>query len=159
MSQADRGKNFGQTRDLRVDSSPTARAYLRFDVALQSDQVQHVSLLIYSRTRSRKGYQVRLVNEYWRERRINFLNAPQLVPGFVASSGPLRAGSWKAVDVTSLVHQSAKSISFALTTASANVVDLASRETRLHGPRLVVETQQNDTTRSTTTSTQGTPGP
>lgn len=151
VSEASRTQNFGHARELKVDSSPTFRAYVLFKVDLRSIDVKQVSLLLYSRTRSRAGYQVRLVGERWRERRITFANAPELSPGFVPS-GPLRAGAWKAVDVTSLVSGDEKGISFALTTVSPKGAEFASRETGLHGPRLVVERQSNATTQSTTTN-------
>ncbi len=153
VSESDRTKNFGRMRDLLVDASPRVRTYVRFNVDLSSDQIQHVSLLLYSRSRSRIGYQIRLVNGGWRERQINYANAPPLSARYVAS-GSVRARAWKAVDVTLLVAGE-NGVSFALTTPSANGAEFASRETGLHGPRLVVETQQNDTTRSTTTTTQG----
>lgn len=153
VSQASRAQNFGHARDLKVDSSPTFRTYVTFDVDLSSEDVQHVSLLLYSRTRSRVGYQIRLIGERWRERRITFANAPDLPSSFMAS-GPLRAGAWKAVDVTALVAGEEKRVSFALTTVSTKGAAFASRETGLHGPRLIVERQRNSTTGSTTTSTE-----
>ena len=151
VSAVNRTENFGRARDLKVGSSPTLRSYVLFDVDLSGNDVQQVSLLLYSRTRSRAGYQVRLVSERWRERRITFANAPGASPSFVPS-GPLQAGAWKAVDVTSLVSGDERHISFALTTASAKAAGSASRETGLHGPRLVVERQESETTSSTTTT-------
>lgn len=145
MSEASRGENFGHTRALVVDASPTVRSYLRFKADLNSGDVRQVTLLLYSRNVSRVGYQVRIVRTSWREGGITYTNAPRLSPTFVAS-GPLRANAWKAVDVTSLASGSESVVSFALTTASAKRVEFASRETGLHGPRLVVETQNNDTT-------------
>jgi hypothetical protein len=153
VSEANRTQNFGTARKLKVDSSPTVRTYVIFDVDLRSEEVQQVSLLLYSRTRSRVGYQVRLIGERWRERRITFANAPALSPDFVAS-GPVRARAWKAVDVTSLLSGDERYVGFALTTVSMKGIKLASRETGLHGPRLVVELQRSDTTRSTTTNTE-----
>jgi hypothetical protein len=153
VSQASRSQNFGNTRDLKVDSSPTFRTYVTFDVDLRWDDVQHVSLLLYSRTRSQTGYQVRLVGQRWRERRITFANAPAAGPGMVAS-GSVRARAWKAVDVTSLVIGEDKRVSFVLTTVSPKGAEFASRETGLHGPRLVVERQGSSTTGSTATSTE-----
>jgi hypothetical protein len=150
VSAIDRTHNFGHARELKVGSAPTLRSYVLFDVDLRSIEVQQVSLLLYSRTRSQAGYQVRLVGERWRERRITFANAPGASPNFVLS-GPVRAEAWKAVDVTSLVSGTERRISFALTTASAKGAAFASRETGLHGPRLVVERQEDATTTSTTT--------
>jgi hypothetical protein len=143
VSGADLARNFGRARDLRVDASPTFRAFIRFKADVKSGDVERVNLLLYSQSRSRVGYQVRLVEERWRERKITFLNAPLLSRTFLLS-GPLKAGSWKAVDVTSLVEDASGDddyVNFALTTRSPKAVELASRETGLHGPRLVVERQ------------------
>ena len=147
VSGANMNKNFGAAPALRVDASPTFRAFVRFNVDLGSGDFERVSLLLYSRSRSSRGYQVRLVEEPWRERKITFLNAPSLSPSFVLS-GPLKARSWKAVDVTSIVEEASSGeddyVSFALTTRSQNAVELASRETGFHGPRLVVERMGGD---------------
>ena len=153
VSEASRTQNFGHARRLKVDSSPAVRTYVTFNVDLSSDDVEHVSLLLYSRNRSRIGYRVRLVAERWRERRITFANAPALLREFV-TSGPLRAGAWKAVDVTSLVAGEEERVSLALTTVSTKDAEFASRETGLHGPRLIVMRRLDETTGSTTTSTQ-----
>ena len=141
VSGASMNKNFGAAPDLRVDASPTFRAFVRFNADVRSGNVRRVSLLLYSRSRSRRGYQVRLVEGPWLERRITFLNAPSLSPMFILS-GPVKARSWKAVDVTSIVDAASGGndyVSFALTTRSPNALELASRETGLHGPHLVVE--------------------
>jgi hypothetical protein len=156
VSATSRTKNFGHQRDLLVDASPPFRAYVRFNVDLSSSDIQHVSLLLYSRTGSQIGYQVRLVSGKWQERRINFENAPRASSRFVPS-GPLRAHSWKAVDVTALVLGESSGVNVALTTLSSNGASFASRETGLHGPRLVVESKQNNTTGSTTTGAQMSP--
>jgi hypothetical protein len=145
VSGAMRQKNFGRMQQLRVDAAPRVRAYMRFNVNVTSGDVQHVSILLWSRTRSKAGYQVRLVEDAWRERGITFANAPVLSPDYVAS-GPLRANAWKAVDVTPLTDMMSgdeTSVSLALTTSSSKGVDLASREAGLHGPRLVVERGQD----------------
>jgi len=141
VSSADTTANFGRIPDLRVDAAPMVRTYLRFDVNVKSGNVRHVSILLWSRKRSRVGYQVRLVEDSWRETQITYRNAPAPSAESVAS-GPLRAHAWKPVDVTSLAEQVSggdDSISLALTTTSTKSVDLASRETGLHGPRLIVE--------------------
>lgn len=144
VSGAQLTKNFGQARDLRIDASPTQRTFLRFKANLSTGDVERVNLLLFSRNRSRLGYQVRLVEGPWRETEITFVNAPSLASDFVLS-GPLKARSWKAVDVTSLVEDryGGNFVSFALTTRSSTAVELASRETGLRGPRLVVERGTN----------------
>lgn len=130
--------NYGKQRSLTVDARPLTRAYLRFNIDLKRGKVSRVNLLLYSRTRSRLGYQVRLVTEYWRERRITYGNAPRVSPRFV-SSGPLRARTWKAVDITSLVEDEDDGVNLALTTVAPAGIVFASRESGLTGPRLVVE--------------------
>jgi hypothetical protein len=155
VSGASRASNFGAARDLRIDASPTFRAFMRFKARVTSDDVERVNLLLYSRTQSRAGYQVRLVEEPWREQRITFLNAPSLSPDFVLS-GPLKARAWKAVDITSLAEELSDGeayISLALTTRSQNAVELASRESGLRGPRLVVERGSSGDGPTTSTST------
>jgi hypothetical protein len=145
VSGANKVKNFGRAPDLRIDASSTFRTFLRFNVNVKSPDVTWVNLMLYSRTRSQAGYQVRLVEETWRERKITFLNAPSLSSEFVLS-GPVKARSWTAVDVTSLLdveRGGGNSVSLALTTRSRRALELASRETGLHGPRLVVERDGN----------------
>jgi hypothetical protein len=141
VSGAKRTTNFGRVEELRVDAAPKMRAYMRFDVNVKSGNVQHVSILLWSRTRSQAGYQVRLVEDTWREGSITFANAPTLSLDYV-SSGPLKAGAWKAVDVKMLTDEVSGGddyVSLALTTTSPKGLGLASRETGLHGPRLIVE--------------------
>jgi hypothetical protein len=154
VSAVNRTQNFGHAHELKVDASPTLRTYVMFDVNLKSGhgRVRQVSLLLYSRTRSQAGYQVRLVSERWRERKITFANAPGASRDFVPS-GPLRARAWQAVDVTDLVSDDHKYVGFVLTTVSPKGFAFASRETGLHGPRLVVEREDDVTTTTSTTGT------
>jgi hypothetical protein len=159
VSGANRQTNFGRVQDLKVDAAPRARAYMRFDVNVKAADVLRVNLLLWSRTKSRVGYQARLAYDSWREGRITFANAPSLSPDYMGS-GPLKAHAWKAVDVTSLTDQVSDgdgSVNLALTTTSSKGLDLASRETGLHAPRLVVERGGRDGDQSTTTTTSTTP--
>lgn len=149
-----RGANFGGFRRLTVDARPLSRAYIRFIVVPQSGTVRRVNLLVYVHTGSRLGYQVRLATRSWNERRITFANAPRVSSRYV-SSGALRAGAWKAVDVTSLVGRVGVNVSFALTTVGSRAIELASRENGLRGPRLVIEREANNGT--TVTLPPGTP--
>lgn len=152
VSAADRTQNFGRARELKAASSPTLRTYIVFNVDLHSGpgSLKQVSLLLYSRTRSQAGYQIRLVAERWRERRITFANAPALPQEFVPS-GPLRANAWHAVDVTSLLTGDERYVGFVLTTYSTRGVTFPSRETKKHGPRIIVQREEDETTSSTTT--------
>jgi hypothetical protein len=154
VSAVNRTQNFGRAHELKVDAAPTLRTYVSFDVDLKSGRgrVKQVSLLLYSQTRSQAGYQVRLVAKRWGERKITFANAPTASRNFVRS-GPLRAKAWQAVDITDLVSDDHKYVSFVLTTVSPKGVDFASRETKRHGPRLVVEREDEVTTSTSTTTT------
>jgi hypothetical protein len=156
VTAANRQENFGRARDLKVDAMPRVRAYMRFDVNVKSGDVQRVNVLLWSRTKSRAGYQVRLAYDSWREGRITFANAPSLSPDYMVS-GPLKAHAWKAVDVTSLTDEvsggGGDSVNLALTTTSSRGLQLASRETGLHAPRLVIERGRGDGDTSTTTTT------
>jgi hypothetical protein len=138
VTAATRAVNYGRFRRLSVDGRPVTRAYVRFVVGGGPGDVRRVNLLLYSHTRSSLGYRVRLALGKWSERGITFANAPRFSSRFVAS-GPLRAGTWKAVDVTSLVGDVEGVTSFALTTVGIRAIQLASRESGLTGPRLVVE--------------------
>jgi hypothetical protein len=156
VSGAKRQTNFGRVEDLKVDGAPRVRTYMRFAADVKSGDVQRVNVLLWSRTTSHAGYQVRLVYDTWRERAITFANAPELSPEYIAS-GPLKAHAWKAVDVTSLTDQVSGGddwVSLALTTSSSKGLDLASRETGLHAPRLVVERGGNNGDQPTTTTSE-----
>ncbi|MEP6910552.1 MAG: DNRLRE domain-containing protein [Actinomycetota bacterium] len=152
VSAVNRTENFGHWRALKVDSAPIVRSYVTFDVDLRFVDVKQVSLLLYSRTRLRPGYQVRLITDRWRESTITYANAPGLPPDDFVASGPLQAKSWKAVNVTSFVTGGERRMSFVLTTVSRKGAAFSSRETGNHGPRLIVESQ--DVTTSGTTSTE-----
>jgi hypothetical protein len=142
--------NYGKQRELTVDARPLMRAYLRFNINLRPGNVTRVNLLLYSHTRLRLGYQVRLVTENWRERLITYRNAPRISSRFV-SSGPLRARAWKAVDITSLVGFEDNNVNLALTTVAPKGIVFASRESGLTGPRLVVERSENGKSTNPTT--------
>lgn len=144
VTAATRGVNFAHNRKLTIDGRPITRTYVRFSLRNINDVVRRVNLLIYTHTSSRLGYQVRLATRSWTEREITFANAPRPSSRFV-SSGPIRAGAWKAVDVTSLVGAIDTQVSFVLTTVGTRAITVASRESGLHGPRLVIEYEETKT--------------
>ena len=144
VTAATRNANFGRVTRLTVDGKPVARSYVRFELENRGGKVRRINLLLYTHTRSRVGYQIRLVSTRWTERRITFENAPRVSRRYV-SSGRVRARAWKAVDVTSLVGGDLDSnVSFALTTAGTRAIEVASRESGLRGPRLVIEREDED---------------
>jgi hypothetical protein len=150
VTAANRRANFAHARRLAVDGRPIARVYVRFRLPNVEAPVRRVSLLAYSHTTSRLGYHVRLATRNWVERTITFANAPRPSSRFV-SSGRLQGGAWKAVDVTSLLGDVDEDASFVLTTVGTRAIELASRESGLHGPRLVIEYEDPRTTSTATT--------
>jgi hypothetical protein len=156
VSASAQDANYGKQRALTVDARPVTRAYLRFEIDLKRGNVTRVNLLLYSRTRSQLGYQVRLATGNWRERRITFDNAPRISPRFV-SSGRLRARAWKAVDITSLVGEDADEVNLALTTVAPAGIVFASRESGMTGPRLIVERDEDRSGKGKNPTTEPSP--
>lgn len=151
VTAARREANFAATPRLTIDGRPVTRVYLRFRLGEVEEPVRRVSLLVYTQSSSRLGYQVRLATRPWSERTITFENSPRPSTRFV-SSGRLRVDAWKAVDVTSLVGSVDQDVSFALTAIGRRAIILASRESGLHGPRLVIEYEDRETTSVSTES-------
>ena len=156
VSASAQNANYGKQRRLTVDARPMTRAYLRFEIDVKKRNVLRVNLLLYSRTRSQLGYQVRLATDTWRERRITFENAPRVSPRYV-SSGRLRARAWKAVDITSLVGEDDDEVNLALTTVAPTGIVFASRESGMKGPRLVVERNADGSGKGTNPTTEPPP--
>jgi acid phosphatase type 7 len=151
VTAARREANFARTPRLTVDGRPVSRVYLRFRLDEVEEPVRRVSLLVYTQSSSRLGYQVRLPTRPWSERTITFDNAPRPSRRFV-SSGRLRVDAWKAVDVTSLVGSLDQDVSFVLTAVGTRAIILASRESGLNGPRLVIEYEGRENDSASTES-------
>jgi pentaxin family protein len=131
--------NYGSTNRLKVSTSPTMSAFLRFEVQGLSAPVSRATLRLYNNSGS-GGYGVRVVSaNNWSEQAITYSNAPQISTPDVASSGTVSSGSWTSLDVTSAVTGNG-TFSFALVAKSGSVA-MMSRETGTkYGPQLVVET-------------------
>lgn len=135
VTAAEPRANFGSARMLRIDGVPMTTTYVRFDLDRLRREPESVTLLLHSNRSTRTPFEVRRVNENdWRERRITFANAPDLSLRY-ASSKPVRAGRWAAVDVTAFARDD--EVSLAITTRSSRGVSFGSRESR-YGPRLAV---------------------
>ncbi|HEU0023678.1 MAG TPA: DNRLRE domain-containing protein [Thermoleophilaceae bacterium] len=151
-----RRTNFGGLSELWADSSPTTRAYLRFQVTGVDSTVSRAQLRVYATAGHATGFQVRKVTSTtWSESSITYSNAPSVSSTVTASSGALTGGSFKTVDVTSLISGNG-TYSLALTTTSSSNLVLASRESGANAPRLTVE--HGDTTAPETTLTGGPSG-
>jgi hypothetical protein len=125
-------RNFGRAKFLRAQSRPVTRSYLRFTLAGIDAPVTRATLRLYARVASR-GFSVRSTSSQWNERSITFAAAPR-PGGVIGRSGPVRAGRWVSVNVTSVVKGNG-TVSLALTGAAK----LASRESGARRPQLVVQ--------------------
>ena len=131
--------NYGTATTLRADATPLVRSYLRFNVQGLSGSVTHVTLRIFTNSSSSAGYEVRNVaDNTWTEGSINHTNAPAM-DGVSATSGAFGTGVWTTVDITSLITGNG-TYNIALTTTSGTAFSLASRESGVNAPQLIVET-------------------
>jgi parallel beta-helix repeat protein len=116
--------NFGTRIYMRTDSSPTLRAYLRFNVQGAGPTAV---LRFFAETGNSIGVDVHTVsNNTWGETSTNFTNAPAVGP-VIASTGPITAGTWQQVNVSSAVTGDGL-VSFALTSTSSTATRFTSRE-------------------------------
>ena len=130
--------NYGTSTGLRVDGSPVARSYLKFDVAGLTRTVRKATLRVYARTAaSSPGVELQPAGSAWGETTLTARNAP--APGAVATrSAAFAAGTWVSLNVTSLVKGNG-TVSFALTTPSSTSRTFAAREDASYRPQLIVE--------------------
>lgn len=115
----------GSALILRTDASPVRNAYISFTVPDGTAPTKAV-LRLYPNNTNPAGVDVYSVADTtWGEASITYANAPAM-GGKVASSGPVMAGQWVEIDVTSAVKAGA--ISLGLRTASGTSISFASRE-------------------------------
>ncbi len=130
VSASDPSTSFGTGPVLRVDSSPVANSYLRFNVAgLAGQKVTQALLKIYANSASTEGLVAKTVSDdNWGETTLNFSNAPAM--GSTLSTSPaVSAGSWVTLDVTSFITKSGM-YSFGVSTPGSTKISLAAREIR-----------------------------
>ena len=106
--------NFGTQPVLLAGASPVRRSYLKFSVPALSGALSKATLRLYATESSATGFAVRSVGNNWSEGTIVNATAPNPSGTVTASSGPLTAGTWVDLNVTSLVRSNA-TINFALT--------------------------------------------
>jgi hypothetical protein len=106
--------NFGTQPVLLAGASPTRRSYLKFSVPQLAASVSKATLRLYATESSATGFAVRSVGNNWSEGTIVSATAPNPSGTITASSGPVTAGTWVDLTVTSLVRSNA-TINFALT--------------------------------------------
>jgi chitodextrinase len=134
----------GSTAEGRVDGDPIRRVFLRFNVTGLTAPVSRATLKLYSRTAHSTGFDVRSVaGTDWSEATLTHDNAPASSATITGSSGSIAAGTWEAIDVTSLVTGNG-AVAFALTTTSVTNLPLAMKESGATlAPQLVVEPSES----------------
>ena len=128
-------RNYGRENELRVDTEPVLRSYLRFDLSGLSGTVVKATLQVLAKDSRSEGFSVHGVSSSsWSERGITYGNAPPVGP-LLVGSGPVTK-TWISVDVTGLVGGNG-ALSLALLGRSTSKIAFTSRETSTP-PRLVV---------------------
>lgn len=146
--------NYGGSTQLRTDSSPQIRSFLRFNVTGLSGPVTSATLRIHARSSLTAGYDVsRVANNTWGEDTINDTNAPN-VGDLLNTSGAVSSGSYTDIDVTGYVINNG-SYSFALTPLSSTNLRLGSREFD-SPPELVLTTDASGNKRPVAKNLTGT---
>jgi uncharacterized repeat protein (TIGR01451 family) len=128
--------NFGTSTSFRTDGSPILNAYLRFNVqgVVPTDSV---TLRVFAETANSLGFAVHSVSDNsWSETELDYINAPSFGPA-VDTAGPVLAGRWSCVDVSSIVPADGP-VSFALTSDSTTATGFSSREGS-DPPELIIE--------------------
>jgi hypothetical protein len=145
--RADRPRTrFGHTRTLRVDSSPLARAYLRFRVPDGVGEVLSATLTLYPLTSSAAGFRVMPgPSRWWKEDGLTYARS-RSAPRAWRLSGPLAADTAIGVDVTPIVqHRPGRLVELTVTGVNATQLAVASREHDSHAPVLVIRELRNST--------------
>jgi cadherin-like protein/glycosyl hydrolase family 99/Big-like domain-containing protein len=145
-SAANPATTHGSSTSLKIDGDPTRRGYVRMVVAGLGlgDRITRVTLRFYPRTGNSSGFEVRTVDPGWSEKTLTHLNAPTPSVTVAARSGALTSGTWKSIDVTSLIAGNG-TYAFALTTSRSSSLELASKEAgSSRAPQLVVQTAPNE---------------
>jgi parallel beta-helix repeat protein len=128
--------NNGTKTQIRVDGSPAVTTYLAFDVPAVGT-LSRATLRLWANSSQSSGIAVHVgSSSSWTEAGITYANAP-VYGAVVGSSGPVGAGSWLTVDVTSAIAGSGR-LTLVLTTASSTALSLASRESGATAPQLVI---------------------
>jgi hypothetical protein len=135
------GVNFGRSIGIRVDGSPVANGYLRFNVTVPAGQaVTSAKLKLYTTTSSGSGLTVhRVATTSWGELTTTYSNAPA-IGSQVAASGPYPGNAYVTVDVTPVVTGSGL-VSMAVKRTSTSSNTYNAREAASNRPQLVVESR------------------
>jgi acid phosphatase len=133
--------NFGHSRRLQSDGSPTKYIYIKFDLThLSTDIVHSAKLRLYVIDSSSSSHTVKYVgNSSWGEYAMTWENRHRRNEA-IGSFGRAYSGHWIEVDITSSVQQHVGALySVAIETNGSDGVDFNSREASSNRPQLVLQ--------------------
>ena len=133
--------SFGKNDELRVDDTPIARGYLRFEIFGIPRTIVRATLRLYALTNSGDGFQIRVSGNSWIESRTTYRNAPA-VGRLIAQTGSFFANEWVSIDVTPAVRSRSTTLDLALVGIGARQLAVASRERTRRPPQLVIVARQ-----------------
>ena len=128
---------YGTSKTLRVDLSPIARTYLRFNVQGLVDPVTSATLYVYATSTSSSGYQVAESDNSWTEAGLTYNNAPAVGPP-MSSSGAIGKNTWTMAAIPILIVKNGP-VNLAMVTNQDIDMRFVSREGS-QKPKLVVTT-------------------
>ncbi len=139
VSSAKPDSKYGNAPFLRINSSPEMNGYLHFTVSDLADRsIAGVRLLLFANNSNKNGFTLHLAEAgKWDEKKMTYPQAPGL-SSVIASSGPIEEGTWVTFDLSEFVTGEG-SYSFAITTLSTRSISLASHESGINAPQLIVD--------------------
>jgi hypothetical protein len=142
--------NFGTATQLKVDSSPVLRTFLKFTVSgLPTEPVTSATLRIHTANTNKASSSVggifgSVSDTTWSETAMTWNNQPA-IGATLGTLGSVSRNTWYQIDVTSAITGNG-TYSIGATSTSTNDAIYDSRETGANAPQLVVTTgvQSND---------------
>jgi hypothetical protein len=135
--------NFGTATQLKVDSSPVLRTFLKFTVSGLTEPVTSAKLRIHTADTNKASSNVggtfgSVSDTTWSETAVTWDNKPA-IGATLGNLGSVSRNTWYEIDVTSAVTGN-DTYSFGVTSPSTNDAIYDSRETGANAPQLVVTT-------------------
>jgi hypothetical protein len=131
--------NYGKSPFMRINSDPDIHGYMRFIVSgLDGRPVASAKLLIYANNSTKDGINITTIADgNWDEMKVSYDQAPA-IGSVLASSGEIAAGSWITLDLTQFVTGEGI-YNIGITTTGTRAANLATRESGIYAPQLIVE--------------------
>src|SRR5688572_15056232 len=128
-------KNYGSRSTLKTDGSPLEYIYMKFNVQGVGSPTS-AALRFYAETSNSVGLNIHTVsNTTWSETQLTWNTAP-VIGQIVATTGPIQAGNWYLIDVSSAITGDGL-VSFAITNPHTTGATITSKEGS-HPPELYV---------------------